>query len=773
MKYYIPTSSLNFNNILSTESISPKSFYERRGFGYSRWFSVEENSIEHLTLLYDKPHMFERPQSDIEDHPMLIEIDVDDEFSKLTDGVFYTNRTIYLNPWQTKFIFFAEKDKTTALSLSDSSLETKLVRLYQRKIYVHQFEGTYSIAQKDNIPPIGDIDGLVEEDYVINKMKGLLYGYYIGANLSSTKENVQKLDALREIQNIFSSVLSSYDKTPSSAQRLRLNELFDYLDSQQPIYADLAKEVGNRQLVDRIFAIFKRHGYVFTSIDRTKLIYGLQDDGDNNQSITWINREIARAKSLMESTNIKLDPDDAEIIVSSKDKVIASKAIADNLMSNLFVSWVNEVLCSKSFNGKVNSIKEGLSDEITKSAKNVIGSDWENSPVRTYLNQLRRHVRGEEFNQSWNNGVLSSISAVLIKGDEWEQLLNFMQSKGMYDYRIAFALYGALNGFANMTRDFTDLLLTTDSIYLSKVYREMYGQLLEKSIPETNITPSTIETKKPEEGKVEEEMQKIVLQNPEEKSLKDWQNGIRVFAASVIKRDKQKLLNSLEDAFAQNGDNQDYFVFITMLDNFEGWKPGKNGPSTAWTRLQEHYVPDYNQRVGKPAKKQSQTKKPAQQEKGLFDGFVDGLQNVAQTVISAFTGDEDKTIKEEPKKESSSPNEIKQAVSRVGKSILDDKAWIYECASLISDSRANRQFIEDMEWFVGNYNDTYYDKKKGIVSGYYAGHDRTNERVLERIRAYMDNKLKPRSEKMQWLADIYVNIPINKIIDYISKVYGV
>lgn len=773
MKYYIPTSSLNFNNILSTESISPKSFYERRGFGYSRWFSVEENSIEHLTLLYDKPHMFERPQSDIEDHPMLIEIDVDDEFSKLTDGVFYTNRTIYLNPWQTKFIFFAEKDKTTALSLSDSSLETKLVRLYQRKIYVHQFEGTYSIAQKDSIPPIGDIDGLVEEDYVINKMKGLLYGYYIGANLSSTKENVQKLDALREIQNIFSSVLSSYDKTPSSAQRTRLNELFDYLDSQQPIYADLEKEVGNRQLVDRIFAIFKRYGHVFTSFDRTKLINGLQDDGNNNQSITWINREIARAKSLMESTNVKLDPDDAEIIVSSKDKVIASKAIADNLMSNLFVSWVNEVLCSKSFNGKVNSIKEGLSDEITKSAKNVIGSDWENSPVRTYLNQLRRHVRGEEFNQSWNNGVLSSISAVLIKGDEWEQLLNFMQSKGMYDYRIAFALYGALNGFANMTRDFTDLLLTTDSIYLSKVYREMYGQLLEKSIPETNITPSTIETKKPEEGKVEEEMRRIVLQNPEEKSLKDWQNGIRVFAASVIKRDKQKLLNSLEDAFAQNGDNQDYFVFITMLDNFEGWKPGKNGPSTAWTRLQEHYVPDYNQRVGKPAKKQSQTKKQAQQEKGLFDGFVDGLQNVAQTVISAFTGDEDKTIKEEPKKESSSPNEIKQAVSRVGKSILDDKAWIYECASLISDSRANRQFIEDMEWFVGNYNDTYYDKKKGIVSGYYAGHDRTNERVLERIRAYMDNKLKPRSEKMQWLADIYVNIPINKIIDYISKVYGV
>jgi hypothetical protein len=37
----------------------------------------------------------------------------------------------------------------------------------------------------------------------------------------------------------------------------------------------------------------------------------------------------------------------------------------------------------------------------------------------------------------------------------------------------------------------------------------------------------------------------------------------------------------------------------------------------------------------------------------------------------------------------------------------------------------------------------------------------------------MDNKLKPRSEKMQWLAEIYANIPINKIIDYISITYGV
>lgn len=572
--------------------------------------------------------MFERPKSDYEDHPMLIEIDVDEDFPQITDGVFYTDRTIYLNPWQTKFIFFSENDKKTALSLSDSSLETKLVRLYQRKIDVKQFEGTYPKIQFKNLIPVENMDSLIEEDYVLNKMKGLLYGYYIGANLSSTKELVQKLDTLREILNIFSSVLSSLDKIPTNAQSYRLNELFYYLDSQQPIFADIEEVVGDKQIVEKIFSVFKRYGYVFTSIDRPKLIYGLKDDIEDNLSLKWVNREIAQTKALMKSSKNKLDPNMAEIIVSLKDKVTAPKVIKDHVMSDLFVCWVNDVLCSKSFNGKINSIKEKLSDEITMSARNIIAEKWESSPIRTYLNQLRRHVRGEEFNQSWDNGVLSSMSAVLIKGDEWEQLLNFMQSKGMYDYRIAFALYGVLNGFANMTRDFTDLLLTTESSYLSKVYREMYGQLLEKSIPKTTNISSTIETKKTEKAIFEEETQTIIVQNPEGKKLKDWQTEIRVFAASVIKKNQQKLLDSLEEAFTQNGDNQDYFVFITMLDNFEGWKPGKNGPSKAWTRLQEHYVPDYNQRIGKVVKKQNQSRKPIQQEKGLFSGISEEQYNL-------------------------------------------------------------------------------------------------------------------------------------------------
>lgn len=44
MKLYIPTTTLNFDNILSSESISPKAFYEKRGFGYKTWETVDENN---------------------------------------------------------------------------------------------------------------------------------------------------------------------------------------------------------------------------------------------------------------------------------------------------------------------------------------------------------------------------------------------------------------------------------------------------------------------------------------------------------------------------------------------------------------------------------------------------------------------------------------------------------------------------------------------------------------------------------------------------------
>ena len=138
-KLYIPISTLNFNNILSSESISPKAFYTIRGFGYSRWQEVEEDNKENVILLYEEPFSFVRPDSDLEDHPMLLEITTDKNYPSIAEGLYYSDESIYLSPWRTRFIFFNEQDRRVALSISDSSLETKMLGLYHRQLYIETY----------------------------------------------------------------------------------------------------------------------------------------------------------------------------------------------------------------------------------------------------------------------------------------------------------------------------------------------------------------------------------------------------------------------------------------------------------------------------------------------------------------------------------------------------------------------------------------------------------------------------------------------------------
>ena len=259
--YYIPTSTLNFNNIFSTESISPKSFYEKRGFGYGRWQSVEENNFEDIIVLYDKPHVFSRPKSDLEDHPMLIEIKTDESFDKIQEGVYKSERTIYLDPWNTRIIFFSEDDKRIALINSESSGETKMIRLYEKKLEIeNNYKGMFPVINENFDRNSSQKENLINEDRKINKLKGLLYGYYIGAFLSSSADKVEKMSILIDINNIFNSILSNPRRIPSEIQRRRLENLFEKLLSYSPIVKALNKNLEREDAATIVQATLREFG---------------------------------------------------------------------------------------------------------------------------------------------------------------------------------------------------------------------------------------------------------------------------------------------------------------------------------------------------------------------------------------------------------------------------------------------------------------------------------------------------------------------------------
>ena len=475
---------------MSSESISPKAFYSMREFGYKTWHNVDENPLDNSMLLYEDMPAVRRKVSDYDDYPMVIAITVSEEvfgdfsFTNIP-GVLQYDKTLYLNPSNTTIFFDTEEHKRIALSKSESSAETKMVALYQSRMLCAQMSKCYDVSS------CKDVDLCIEavaKDQKINKFKGFLYGYYIGASLSMNDNDVKKLNILNEIKNIFAAILASLDGIATKDQITQLQNLFAQLKQFDPLRIELSKiveaaEISTSAKVDRIVSIMNNSYYRnLYSNDFQYLVREIQSgkpEYGENQAITWINKTIDGHVADSKSHKLLLSPESKEILISTLTlSSVNTRHIQVGKPRQLFMAIVNDVLTTNKYNGKISTFKLDLATEITYKAKDVFAEEWnESCPAKVYLNALRKHIGGEPFNQSWNSGILSSIASVILKGDDWEKLLDFLQSKGIADYRLTFALYGALNGFANITRDFSDIILKEYKEYVQSVYQHFHEQL--------------------------------------------------------------------------------------------------------------------------------------------------------------------------------------------------------------------------------------------------------------------------------------------------------
>lgn len=712
-KFYIPTSSLNFNNILSTESVSPKAFYECRKFGYGRWTSIPENSCDFAVTLYDSPGMFVREQSDLEDHPLLIEYSTDEDFKKVGDGTYVSDHTLYLNPAITRFIFFTEQDKKVTLSLSESSLETKLVSVYGQRIFVETFEKRYApigVHVPDNVNEVE-----VEKDMLINRLKGLLYGYYVGASVAATPDQVKKIGIYRQIENMFAAIASSSNRMPTDAQREQLEQAFAELNRFDPLYKALLEFECEASRVDQLLTILRKFGKDVSPNDVEALVASLKNEVvGESYGMRWVKEKIQHVQSQMTGNRDYLSPEKDEILViDGKLAKVSNECISDKQLQKLFIAWANEVLVKPEFNGKLSSCKEELADALTFKAKEILGSEWvDGNPVRHYLNAMRKHIIGKnEFNEEWKNGLLSSMAAVLSKGDDWDGLLRFMQSKGLTDYRLAFAIYGELNGFANLTRDFTDIVLGGRNKERRAMYQEFCGQL-----HGLQIDWSQLDTRAEKPQPVENlKAQVLGFFDGEE------------FKFKATKKDagkKAHLRTLLLNVFDQLGANPPASRFIDVLGTFkDGWNP-KNKP---WQQMRDRFAPEFS----KP--KKGGTRKKSSRDKGAL---LPGLQEVCDPPMPS------------------------------GDSLLAFNDWIDECLPLIGSAKSQSCFRDDVEYFIEHWEinpePRYADSAK----------DKSNSAVLQRMKDFLERQRDTTNPKQAWKRALYAEIPIDTIVTKLKEKYG-
>jgi len=711
MKYYIPTSSLNFNNILSTESISPASYYSARNFGYSRWTLVPENNFQNMVLLYDSPGFFTRPKCDVEDHPLLVEVHTDKVYPKLENGIFYSDKTINLNALTDRFIFFSESNKRTALSLLDSSLESKMGRLFEGRVVVRDCDRTFPQTHAADVEL--NKEGVASEQR-INRTKGLLYGYYIGALLSCDKVDLIRINRFRQLQGIFAAILSSPNRKASSSQNDVINQLLREIEVEDPIYVKLLAVLGgNGNSVDEVLRVLREEGKEVLSFNPSRVVADLAyGDPTTNRSMLWAKSSIDALKAVMRKKRSYLSVDTEELIVcDGAFERIAASVIPDEDDNAIACAWVKDVLSQLKYTGKISSTKAALATDLTTRARDLLGAKWEGSSQRAYLNKLRRHIGGESFDVPWANGILSSIAAVLLKGDSWDGLVRFMQSKEMTDYRLAMAFYGELNGFANLTRDCTDLLLNANKDYVRSVYKEFHGQLYGTSI----CTEEEIKYDESVFVRQSERKDKEVTSSTAIKTAEMSELPIQILAYFESKDSKfrgakggskEALRNGLKLALAKAGSRIEIVEFLDDLaKNFASYGWGKTAPS--WKKLQKKFSPH----------KEVQAELPVVQGCG----------------------------------------------HREGSGTLYDRKWLDECANQISGIRARGQFISDVERFFADDNNP--------ESPWY-GQDKSNKEVLARLEKWLRSPWSV--ESLSWKLEKYGNSSlseINQVLEYLRSRY--
>lgn len=529
MRLYIPTCTLNFNNILSSESISPLGFYARRGFGNKRFYPVCANDKEQAILLYSKYPRFKVDDNDLENYPMVIEIESDDykekffEKAKESDGVgiFLCYHTINLNPFHCRIYFNSCQELQGVLSKAEQSLENKFYKLYLANIvvkpeYKKTFLGTAYDYAKDLFTPSEKDDFLwnssyancelknesidISRDVLLDRIKGFIYCYLIGAN-SSVSNEIGKLKALsRKLRNTLSAVVNSPDKKPTQVQDdailngiREFNEIYSLIDEDTIWNKNLleVKLSDNPQGLSAKDAMaLLQHWGVYDTFCNKLHLRRVYDANDLWNCLEYPSSEtFARVIDSMNCAVLRLE---AKGNAQRKKYAIETLLNVDENLSLHILdtsyqsSFYEKLICSQ-FMAEYKSVMEGAGVEEPLAQaynggailKNMLGAKWDSTPASTYIGALLNHFQENSAFDLFaiDNDVLLSFAAFCQKGDNIDRLVEYLVQTGLCNYKLPYGIYGATRGFTSLPKTFTSVLINGDKDYYQSFARNVWRML--------------------------------------------------------------------------------------------------------------------------------------------------------------------------------------------------------------------------------------------------------------------------------------------------------
>lgn len=798
MKLYIPTCTLNFNNIFSTESISPAAFYSRRNYGNKRYFKVEANDLDNVVMLYSKYPHFHIVEEDFENAPLVFEIDTDDyipdKFQKVNnvDGVevYASDTTIYFNPFHVRVYFSSWQDRQAALTKAEQSIENKFSKIYNSSFIVRQEKSWYSsslFSSKDyfewNRSYIGTAQDIPlswpADDAYIDRIKGAVFCYLIGANMAVSKEVSRLKQLARKMRNTLSAIVNSPDKKPTELQD---NTLLSYIQEFNQIYGALDENaLYNKSIID------KRLVSPSTGIDKDTILKVLKDLRLEDAFKRQLNlKPVYDANELYTCLDSPtMSPADASAIVverlfnairkieikelsqESKKDILQLIAIEGKQLKIIDPmkgsgSYVNRLLNSQIKSEYKQFMSENGTEELLSIAfvgggklKEYLPDKWDGSEYQTYINGLLANLQqGTSFDLfSIDNIILQSFAAFCQKGEEVDRLTDYMLQCGFSEYRFALGIFGATRGFASLPKTFTSVLIDGEKSYYAKFYKALYKWFFGIELQNTALPQE--EDENHFEG-LDKPIPSLIMENINRIEPKPERQESVVRAVSRTA--------SLEDAV------QSPKAFMYILDSFPRIKSTtafKNLEKVDFANDTSFYSPsEFKERIYKIVGKEGLKSQKERIDKAIEleakrqdpEAFLKILDNYLSPKDSAYKknasligGISSRSVKHEekplfPSKEN--PNTTSYTISRYF--VSDANCWDF--LKNIVPEKYQKDFHRDLIWFQEEY-------EKGDASQYYAHASRENQATIEAFNRYISKKKYAPS------------INILYIIDYLKKIY--
>lgn len=514
MKLYWPTSSLNFNDILATESISPPIFYELRSFGTKRHFTTELNwDPNYLVLFKDKPYfnLIRKSTSEMKEYGLLIEIDFDkhDEgLTKITDDIYIISKTIYLNVAKCKIYFFSEEQYKYLITRTHIIHEAKILSNYKENFSIFNEEdiydfNRYEMVDKYLFPNVSDISlrQELEKDKRYNHIKGFFYGYISQGFLKKYNESLYN-------EKIYLKVVKNVEEAIKNYSLVNKNKQTEYV---------INSFAQNLSYIISEYELIKANNREYENIINN---FGL----DNQNSI-----------------------------------ILTNNNLINNIDMQVFIIIINSIIDMPK--SKVGTIEQ---EEIFK-LLNRVEKKMENiyKDVASYkydFSLIKKRILNRDYDIDVlyiNSIVLKNFMVFLLKYNNVEELISYLNKKGIKNNHICIAFYGAFIGFSSLSK-----LITNDifSIISTQVLRELEDKLYMFSEKiNYNLNHKKAIAKIVEEGKYNNETEITII------------NCINIIKSQsnitkLLKNDSEKINDKFEIKLEKDGKNME----IILIDLISG-----------------------------------------------------------------------------------------------------------------------------------------------------------------------------------------------------------